>query len=159
MSQSPEQPKIAVRPAVRQDADAVVALLRGLAVYENLQPPDDAAAARVTADLFGETPRLSALLADHDGQPAGLALFYETYSSFLGRPKLFLEDLFVLPEARSLGVGRALFDAVVSEAKRRGCCRVEWVTLANNHLGIRFYQRAGAVHQADWQTWQILLDS
>ena len=96
---------IAVRRAVAADAPALLRLIRGLADYEKLTPPDDAAQGRLVRDIFGDKPRLEAYLVEVDHVPAGYALVLETYSSFLALPTLYLEDIFVLPEFRGQGAG------------------------------------------------------
>jgi GNAT superfamily N-acetyltransferase len=145
-----------VRRAARSDAPSLLALVRALADYEKLPPPDEAAQARLTDDLFGPRPRLEAYLADSGGTPAGYAFVLETYSSFLALPTLYLEDLFVLPEFRGKRIGYALFREMVAEAYRRGCGRMEWTVLDWNQLAIDFYARAGATHMKEWQLFRLV---
>jgi GNAT superfamily N-acetyltransferase len=151
MSTSQAEPLIRIRRADRKDADTLLRLIRGLAEYEKLPPPDAGAHARLIRDLFSETPRIEAYLVEDGGTPAGYALVFETYSSFLALPTLYLEDIFVLPEFRSRKLGYALFKAMVAEAHRRGCGRMEWAVLDWNRLAIDFYQRLGARHMKEWQ--------
>jgi GNAT superfamily N-acetyltransferase len=151
MSQSPSESLIRVRKAVRADAPAVLKLIQGLAEYEKLAPPDAEAHSRLIHDLFSESPRIQAYLGECDGTAAGYALVFETYSSFLALPTLYLEDIFVLPEFRSRKIGYALFMAMVTEAHHRGCGRMEWTVLDWNRLAIDFYQRMGARHMKEWQ--------
>jgi GNAT superfamily N-acetyltransferase len=138
-----------VRPATAADADALLALMRGLAEYEKLTPPDEAAAARFRRDL-ADGGRFGALLAEAGGRPVGYALFFETYSTFRALPKLYLEDVFVTPEGRGTGAGLALFRAVCREALRRGCCALEWAVLDWNQPAITFYERMGAARAGEW---------
>lgn len=148
--------QVKVRKAVPGDADAILSLVDGLAAYEKLTPPDAAAKGRLIRDLFAERPRLEAYLGEHEGRAAGYAFVFETYSSFLALPTLYLEDLFVLPEFRNQRVGYALFTAMVGEAHRRGCGRMEWAVLDWNQLAIDFYQRLGAKRLKDWQVYRLV---
>jgi GNAT superfamily N-acetyltransferase len=146
---------IEVRRALPEQADILLALIRGLAEYEKLTPPDEAAQGRLVRDIFGERPRLEAYLVWVDGRAAGYALTLETYSSFLALPTLYLEDIFVLPEFRGCGAGKALFRALVREARDRGCGRMEWVVLDWNRPAIEFYERHGARPLQDWITMRL----
>jgi GNAT superfamily N-acetyltransferase len=144
-----------VRPATPADAPAILSLVLGLAEYEKLVPPDAAARERLIRDMFSTPPRIQAFLAEIDTTPVGYAFVFETYSSFLALPTLYLEDLFVLPEYRSKKAGYALFTYVVGEAHRRGCGRMEWSVLTWNRLAIDFYVRMGAQHLADWAMYRL----
>lgn len=149
--------RITVRAARREDADAVLELVDALADYEKLERPRADARERLIADGFERTPpRFVTLLAeDADGRAVGYAFFLETYSSFLARPTLYIEDLFVLPEARGKGAGSALFTALAAEAVGRGCGRMEWVCLDWNELAIGFYESKGAQHLDDWRYYRL----
>lgn len=149
---------VTVRSAAPEDAEALLALIDALADYENLARPDPAARARLIADGFARTPpRFETFLAfqSDDPEPVGYALVFETYSSFLARPTLYLEDLFVRPDARGAGAGRALFDFLIRQARDRGCGRMEWVCLHWNELAIGFYERRGAQHLDEWRTYRL----
>jgi GNAT superfamily N-acetyltransferase len=146
---------IEVRRAKPEEAPALLALIEALADYEKLTPPDEEARQRLVRDIFGDRPRLDAFLAIADGAPVGYALVLETYSSFLALPTLYLEDIFVLPEFRGKHIGSALFKAMVSEAERRGCGRMEWVVLDWNRPAIGFYGRYGARHLSEWMTMRL----
>ena len=146
---------IVVRKATKSDSSTLLRLIESLAEYEHLTPPDAVAKERLISDMFRENPRIEASLAFADETPAGYTLMFETYSSFLARPTLFLEDLFVLPEYRGKGVGYALFKALVAEADRRGCGRVEWAVLDWNKLAIEFYERLGATHLKEWLCYRL----
>lgn len=139
-----------------QDGGAVLKLIEALAHYEKLTPPDEAAKSRLVRDMFGEKPRLDAFLAEVDQEPVGYTLVYETYSSFLALPTLFLEDFFVLPSYRARKVGSKLFRAMVGEAKQRGCGRMEWSVLDWNRLAIDFYERMGARRMHEWLYYRLL---
>lgn len=144
-----------IRAATPADAPAILSLVLGLAAYEKLDPPDVTAQERLIRDMFSTPPRIQAFLAEIDGTPAGYAFIFETYSSFLALPTLYLEDLFVLPEFRSRKAGYALFTHVVEEAHRRGCGRMEWSVLTWNRLAIDFYVRLGAKHLSDWAVYRL----
>jgi GNAT superfamily N-acetyltransferase len=131
-------------------------LVDALADYEKLKRPDEAAKKRLINDMFGPKPRVDVFLGEYDGKAVGYTFVFETYSSFLALPTLYLEDLFVLPEFRSRKVGYALFTAMVAEAHRRGCGRMEWTVLDWNQLAIDFYQRIGASHLKQWQLYRLL---
>lgn len=145
----------AIRPVEPGDAERVLGLVDALADYEKLARPDPAARERLRADGFGPRRRFDLLVAETGGRLVGYALFFETYSSFLALPTLYLEDLFVLPEARQGGWGSRLFAAVAAEAVRRGCGRMEWSVLTWNRLALDFYARRGAQPLGDWQTWRL----
>ncbi len=154
MTQQTHRPII--RLATSKDAEAILALVDALAAYEKLDPPDAAAKQRLIADMSGEHPRFNAYIAEMDGKAAGYAFVLETYSSFLALPTLYLEDLFVLPEYRSKKIGYALFTAMVAEAYRRGCGRMEWTVLDWNQLAIDFYKKLGATHMKEWHLYRML---
>lgn len=144
-----------VRPASAADASRLLALICALAEFEQLAPPPEDARQRLLRDAFGPTPRFHVLLAVSGGEAVGYALFFETYSTFLARPTLYLEDLFVLPDHRTAGHGARLFRAVAAEAVRRGCGRMEWSVLRWNRLAIDFYDRLGAAPLDEWQTYRL----
>jgi GNAT superfamily N-acetyltransferase len=146
---------ILVRAARPEDGAAILMLVDALAAFEKLTPPDGGARERLIEDIFGPRPRLGAWLAEVDGQPVAYALAYESYSSFLGRPKLYLEDIFVLPEFRGRKVGYALFQEMVAEARRLGCARLEWLVLDWNQHAIEFYERLGAKRKSGWFMYQM----
>jgi len=142
---------VTIRPARESDADAVVSLVRGLADFEHLPGPDADGAARLQRDFADPARIFDALVAETAAGLVGYALYFFTYSTFRARPKLFLEDLFVRPEHRSRGTGRALFLACARVAARRGCCQLEWTVLHWNDGARRFYQRLGGERDASWQ--------
>jgi GNAT superfamily N-acetyltransferase len=144
-----------IRPAIPADADAIIRLIIALADFEQLPPPDEAARTRLLADAFAAHPRFDIFLAEIDGQAVGYAFVFETYSTFLAQPSLYLEDLFVLPDYRQHGVGYALFSYCVREAKRRGCGRMEWAVLDWNQHAINFYERLGARHMTEWLPYRL----
>ena len=149
-----------VRPLGTGDVDAFIGLIEALAAYEHLAPPDAAARERLARDALVTPPRFFALLAEIGGRAVGYAVFFETYSTFLALPTLYLEDLFVLPEFRGRGAGIDLFRACAAEALSRGCGRMEWQVLAWNDLALGFYQHLGAtpLHE-DWRCYRLAGDA
>jgi len=141
---------IAIRKATASDADLLISLILGLAEFEKLEPPDKAAQQRLVADAFGPHPRFEVFLAEVDTKAAGYAFTFETYSTFLALPTLYLEDLFVLPEFRGKRVGYALMLFLAREAVKRGCGRMEWTVLDWNRHAIEFYNRLGGQHLEEW---------
>lgn len=146
---------ISIRPATAADAEVLLDLIDALADYEKLRRPDEAARKRLRRDGFGDHPLFRAYLGELDGQPVAYAITYRTYSSFLALPTLFLEDLFVLPDARGQGVGSALFHHVVNRAVEEGCGRMEWVVLDWNRVAIDFYERLGGERLTEWYTYRL----
>ena len=144
---------IELRPLTREHAAAFCELVVALAEFEKLPPPDAAAQARLVEDALGAKPRIEVWLAlvNDDAEPCGYMILVETYSSFLALPTLYLEDIFVLPERRKVGVGSALLKKVVSLAHERGCGRVEWTALDWNVNAQQVYeQRMGARRLSEW---------
>lgn len=136
--------------------DDLARLIRGLADYEHLDPPDAAAMERLRADAFGTPRRFEAVLAvDEDDRAVGYAIWYETYSSFRARPSMFLEDLFVMQDARGTGAGRALFDHVRNLGRQRGCTQMEWIVLDWNTLARDFYHRRGGQWMREWLLYRV----
>ena len=148
-------PNINLRPATAADADAWLSLVDALADYEKLARPTPEARERLVRDAFGPAPRIQVYLAELYGALAGYAITLETYSSFLALPTLYLEDLFVLPDARRHGVGYRMVRFLAGEAVRRGCGRMEWVVLDWNRLAIDFYDRLGARHMREWLLYRL----
>jgi GNAT superfamily N-acetyltransferase len=146
---------VTVRPARREDEDVIGNLVVALAHYEKLDPPDETARARLIEDAFRPNPRVEIFLAEVSGQVVGYAFFFETYSTFLALPTLYLEDLFVLPEFRGVGAGYALMKYLAAEAARRGCGRLEWEVLDWNRPAIDFYERLGAKRLPDWLSYRL----
>lgn len=147
--------RIVIRRAVKRDASAFLTLVNALADYEKLKRPTPAARKRLILDGFGKKRRFDALLAFADQKPVGYAIIFETYSSFLALPTLYLEDLFILPEYRKQKIGWQLFRTCVQEAKSRGCGRMEWVVLDWNTLAINFYDQLGAKRLKAWLPYRL----
>ena len=140
--------RLSIRPGTRRDVPAITALIHGLADYERL--PRSTTAAAIRRHGFGRRRQFETLICRLGGRPIGLALYTFTYSTFLARPTLWLEDLFVLPEARGHGAGLGLLRALARIARRRGCGRMEWTVLDWNRPAIRFYRRLGAGLMRQW---------
>jgi GNAT superfamily N-acetyltransferase len=143
-----------IEPVTPANFPALLQLITGLAEYEHLDPPDAAARERLYTDAFSNPPRYEAFLAMADGVPAGYVTFYFTYSSFLARPSLYLEDIYVREEFRHRGIGRELFRFCRDIAKERGCGRMDWQVLAWNEPAIRFYEQAGG-KRLEWYSYRI----
>ena len=141
---------LVIRAGTARDVPTILALIRGLAKYERLAHQMEATPARVRAHGFGPRRYFQTLICRRGGRPIGFALYFFTYSTFLARPSLYLEDLFVLPEERGTGAGKALLRALARIAVRRGCGRMEWAVLDWNRPAIRFYRRLGAQLRRQW---------
>jgi GNAT superfamily N-acetyltransferase len=146
---------VSIRKATPTDGSAILELIYALAEYEKLPPPDTAAQTRLLTDAFSEHPRFEVFLAEVDGKVVGYAFVFETYSTFLALPTLYLEDIFVLEAYRGQRVGHALFQHCVREAHRRGCGRMEWVVLDWNMPSIEFYKKRGGQHLTEWQHYRL----
>ena len=144
-----------VRVATPGDVALVHGLMRGLAVYEKLEHALVSTEADLAEALFGAHPAAEAIVAEIDGTPVGFALFFRTYSTFVGRPGLYLEDLFVLPEARGKGAGKALLARLAAITVERGYARLEWAVLNWNEPAIGFYQSLGAVPMDEWTVYRL----
>jgi GNAT superfamily N-acetyltransferase len=142
---------ITIAPATEADVPVILSFIRALAEYERLAHLCVATEAGLRETLFGPRPYAEALIARVDGTPVGHAIFFHNYSTFLARPGIYIEDIFVLPEHRGLGAGKALLTAVVRIAKQRRCARVEWSVLDWNEPAIEFYKRMGADVMPDWR--------
>jgi GNAT superfamily N-acetyltransferase len=144
-----------LRPATVADTPQILTFIRALADYERLLHEVIATEDGLRAALFGPRPYAEVVLAEDAGVPVGFALFFHTFSTFLGQPGLYLEDLFVVPEARSRGVGRALLVHLARVALERGCGRVEWAVLDWNAPAIRFYDSLGARPNEAWTVYRL----
>jgi GNAT superfamily N-acetyltransferase len=144
-----------VRPAGREDAALLLRLFGELAEYERLSHMLRADERKLSEALFCEHPLAEALIAEREGQAAGYALYFPTFSSFLASPGIWLEDLFVRPPHRRFGVGRALLAAVAARARERGGERLEWAALDWNELALGFYRGLGARTMGEWVTHRL----
>ena len=147
-----------IRPATIVDVPIILQLIRDLATYERA-PSEVAATEEQLVDvLFGERPVAEVLLAFEDEMPIGFAVFFHNFSTWLGRPGLYLEDLFVKPEARGKGYGRALLIHLAKIARDRGCGRMEWAVLDWNEPAIQFYKKIGAQPLDEWKIFRLTRD-
>src|SRR5216683_2274205 len=144
-----------IRPARRDDVPVVHALIRALADFEKLTHLCVTTEADIFDALFGNKPAYEVVLAWEGPNAVGFALFFHNFSTFLGRPGLYLEDLFVQPEHRGRGVGLALLKELGRIAVERGCGRLEWAVLNWNHDALRFYERLGARPNSEWTTYRL----
>ncbi len=147
-----------IRPARRADVPTIAELIRGLADYERLSEHVTLNEARLEEHLFGKHRFAEVLLAEDAGTIGGFALFFHNYSTFLGQPGIYLEDLFVRPELRGLGHGKALLVVLAELAVKRGCGRLEWSVLNWNEPALRFYQSLGAKPLGGWTTYRLTGD-
>jgi GNAT superfamily N-acetyltransferase len=145
-----------IRAATAADTPAIVRLIRGLADYERMAHTVTLDEDRLREHLFGPRPFAEVLLAEEAGAVVGFALFFPTYSTFAGKPGLYLEDLFVEPAHRGRGHGKALLTAVARLAVERGCRRLEWSVLNWNEPAIQFYRSVGAVPLDDWTVYRLM---
>lgn len=150
---------ITIRAAGPDDVPTILACIRGLAEYERLAHEVTATEAELHESLFGARPQAEVLLALDGGRALGFALFFHNYSTFLARHGLYLEDLFVFPEHRAQGVGRALLVRLAALAVERGCGRVEWSVLDWNAGAIRFYESLGARPMSEWTVYRVTGDA
>ena len=142
--------KVTVRVATVADTPLILSFIKGLADYEKLLHEVEATEADIRRDLFGENPRCFCDIAEHEGKPVGFALWFYNYSTFRGRAGIYLEDLFVLPEARGLGAGKALLARLAQRCVDADLGRLEWWVLDWNKPAIDFYDSLGAQAMSDW---------
>jgi GNAT superfamily N-acetyltransferase len=148
-----------IRPATPADIPSIVQLIRALSDYEKLSHQVVVDEARLHEHLFGARPYAEVLLAEDEGRVVGYALFFHSYSTFLGRPSLYLEDLFVLPVLRGRGHGKALLARLAKLAIERDCGRFEWMVLDWNTPAIRFYEALGASVIPEWKLCRMTDDA
>jgi GNAT superfamily N-acetyltransferase len=142
--------ELRVRPGKVGDIQTILSMIRALAEYERLASHVRATPARIRRDGFGQRPYFETLICQQGKNAVGFALYFFTYSTFLARPTLYVEDLFVLPQLRGKGAGKALLGALARIAVRRGCGRMEWTVLNWNAPAIKFYKRLGASPRKEW---------
>jgi GNAT superfamily N-acetyltransferase len=146
--------RFSIRRATREDSDQFLSLLVALANFEHLEPPSGAARARIIRDIFVRD-RANLFVASEGGKLVGYALYFYTYSSFLARSTLYLEDIFVLEEFRGRGIGKSLFVRCVKEAVAQSCGRMEWSVLTWNRGAIAFYDQLGAERMDAWYVYRL----
>ncbi len=140
-----------IRAARPDDAALIAQLVRELADYERLSEHAVATPADLAECLFGASPKAHALIVESDGKPAGFCVYFYNFSTFAGRAGIYVEDVFVRPEFRRQGLGRAIFQHLARKAVAEGCARMEWAVLNWNEPAIRFYESLGAVALSDWR--------
>ena len=149
--------KITVRPAERSDSNEILRLINELAEFEKLAPPDSNGKRRLINDAFSEKPLFNVLLAESNNNILGYAFYFFTYSSFLARKTLYLEDIFISQEFRNKGIGKLFFKNLLKIAKKNKCGRMEWVVLDWNKNAIEFYTKLGAEELKEWKTFRMNL--
>ena len=147
--------EILVRPAVAEDSALVLDFIQQLARYEKLEHQCIATAEQIRETLFGPQAKAAALLAFEGENPAGFAVYFYSYSTFLAKPGLYLEDLFVKPEVRGRGIGKRIFLELLRIAAANHCGRFEWSVLDWNEPAIRFYESLGAKAQGEWIRYRL----
>ena len=150
---------IDIRKAEERDLPLILEFIQALAEYERLRDACVATEQKLRDTLFSSPPAAEVIIARVDGEPMGFALFFHSYSTFLAQRGIYLEDLFVKPEARGQGVGFALLSELARIAVERNCGRLEWAVLDWNQLAIDFYKRIGAVPLDDWNIFRLTGDS
>jgi GNAT superfamily N-acetyltransferase len=148
-------PQIQIRPATPADVPLILTFIRELAEYEKLADRVVATDRDIHAALFGERPVAEAIIGSLDGESVGYALFFPTFSTFLGKPGLYLEDVYVRPAARGSGVGRKLLEHLARIAVERGWGRFEWSVLDWNEPSIAFYKKMGATPMDEWTVFRV----
>ncbi|HYL03260.1 MAG TPA: GNAT family N-acetyltransferase [Steroidobacteraceae bacterium] len=146
---------VTIRAATEADVPLILAFIRELAVYEHLEHEVVARAADLRTALFGARPFAEVALGCLEAVPVGFALYFHNFSTFRGKPGIYLEDLFVRPEARGHGVGKLLLTHLARLALARGCARLDWAVLDWNEPSIRFYRSLGAVPLDDWRIFRL----
>jgi GNAT superfamily N-acetyltransferase len=150
--------KILIRKAEEKDTVDIINLIKELADYEKLSDMVVISESEINKALFSENKFVEVLIAEYDGEIAGQALFFKNFSTFLGKPGIYLEDLFVKPVFRSKGIGKALLQKIIDLAKERDYGRVEWSVLDWNKSAIKFYQNIGAELMKEWKFFRLTSD-
>jgi GNAT superfamily N-acetyltransferase len=150
--------KLLIRSAQEKDSSEIIKLIKELADYEKLSDMVIVSEDDIRKALFGKNSFVEILIAEFDGEIAGQALFFKNFSTFLGKPGIYLEDLFVRPKFRSKGIGKALLQKVIDLAKERDYGRVEWSVLDWNESAIKFYKNLGAKELKEWKLFRLTAD-
>ena len=148
-------PGVTLRFATAEDTPVILAMIRELADYERMSHEVVADVTRLRQSLFGERRVAEVLIAEKRREPVGFALFFHNFSTFVGRPGIYLEDLYVRPAARGSGIGKALLVRLARIAVERGCGRLEWAVLDWNEPAIGFYRRLGATAMDEWTVFRL----
>jgi GNAT superfamily N-acetyltransferase len=152
-------PALRIVPATERDVPVILRMIKGLADYERLAEHVTATEERLRTTLFGPRPAAEVLIGYAGDEPAGFALFFQNYSTFLAQPGIYLEDLFVVPQWRAHGFGRQLLAHLATLAVERGCGRLEWSVLDWNEPAIGFYKKLGALPMEDWTIFRLSGDA
>lgn len=159
MSRATEAFNLRIEEARERDVPLILSFIKELAEYERLSHEVAATEELLRESLFGARSMAEVRIAYDDGRAVGFALFFHNFSTFIGRPGIYLEDLYVQPHARGRGIGRALLSHLAGLAKERGCGRLEWAVLDWNGPAIRFYQGLGAKPMDDWTIFRVTGDA
>lgn len=151
--------QLILRPAILDDVPVIFAMIKALAEYEKLSHQVTGDMETLQEHLFGSRPYAEVIIAEWNQQPVGFALFFYNFSTFLTQPGIHLEDLFVIPEYRNLGIGKALIKQVAKLAVKRGCGRLEWSVLDWNQPAIAFYKHMGATVLTEWRICRVVGDN
>jgi GNAT superfamily N-acetyltransferase len=154
-----ETAELEIRLTSEQDVPLILNFIRQLAAYEKLSHEVIATESSIRQSLFGDTAHAESLVAFYKKQPVGFALYFHNYSTFLGKPGIYLEDLFVIPEMRGRGFGTSLLKYVAKIARQRNCGRFEWAVLDWNEPAVRFYKKLGAQPMDEWTTFRVTGDA
>lgn len=152
-------PNFRLEPATENDVPLILSFIRGLAEYERLLDQAVATEDSLRQTLFGERRYAEVLIGYYDDEPVAFALYFHNYSTFLGKPGLYLEDLFVKPHMRGKGIGKIILRHLARIAKERGCGRFEWWVLDWNEPSIAFYKSLGAVPMDEWTVFRVTGDA
>lgn len=147
---------LSIRNATIHDTGIILMFIRKLAEYERALEQVSATEEDLRRDGFGPSPKFRCVIAEWEGRPAGFALFFNNYSTWLGRPGIYLEDLFVLPELRGKGIGLALLRHLAQIAVKEDCYGMRWVVLDWNEPALKFYETLGAVKLGEWETMRLM---
>ncbi len=148
-----------IRLAEKKDIPLILKFIKELAEYEKMLDEVEATEEILNEKLFGNQKYAEVLIAEYEGEPAGQALFFHNFSTFIGRPGIYLEDIYVRPHLRGKGIGKTLLMEVAKIAKARNCGRFEWVVLNWNAPSIKFYESLGAVPMNQWTTYRLTEDA
>jgi GNAT superfamily N-acetyltransferase len=148
-------PGFMIREALREDLSLILSFVRELAGYERLLHEVVATEETLQESLFGERKVAEVIFGEVNGEPVSFAVFFHNYSTFLGRQGIYIEDLFVQPHMRSLGIGKAMFSHIARIAKERGCGRLDWWVLDWNESAIMFYESLGALPMSAWTVYRL----
>ena len=153
------KPALRIESATERDVPVILRMIKGLAQYERLSDHVSATEDKLRATLFGPHPAAEVVIGYDGSDPVGFALFFQNYSTFLAQPGIYLEDLFVVPEARAHGYGQQLLAHLARLAAARGCGRLEWSVLDWNQPAIGFYKKLGAAPMEDWTIFRLTGDA